>query len=798
MPDYGPITFTIAADARSGRTSYTDDQSWQVVFGATPDEPALVLQTRYGGRVGLARLVLLLAVGDKVIYEKSAFDTGFKLRTFAPDALWLEGEPLRGLKVLCWFWVIDSHTLGAHVTLINVTGKALSVQVQIIAQAMREKKPVPMSILSLDTPQGPGVGLAMGEIGNLQPVLLQERAVETDRAKLVTPLELAQDQSQSVRFVHCGLSSVEESVLGGYKWLNEADWETRFRAIQERDVHLPFFETGDFGLDSALAWTQQTLLRSLIGGTPALPQPSPVFVRTPAFGFSPRGDGSDHGRAWAGQAGLETFHVAASLAVLDAALAAGIVRNYLAVQASDGWIDGAPGAAGQRAGYLLPPLLAQLTLIIYRYSHDLEFVKEVLPKLVKFYQRWFAPDVDVDQDGAPEWMSVHQAGWEVHPTFSTTVSRPKSADIRLAICPDLQTYLLNEGEAIKQLAKLCRDRKAWDAVKSHYHTLSLTLLWHKDRFYYIDRDADEPLFGEQLFRGRGDQAVESRLRIEDPNRLLIAVEGGVDHRPKLRVTIRGLDGGGQPISETLEDEAFEWYRSRGVAITRHFWSFIDFLRIDGLSRVYNYSLSTPDLSRYDLTLLLPYTTSVLKAKQSAAVIADLETHFWKEYGLSILPSSDPDSQTVGGYGLQVHPIWMTMLGLGLLRREERKRSEILFSSLARAQMIALLDQGSFFQWYDARTGAGVGMADHAAGTIPLHWFVQLIGVQVVNIGTVEITGRFAFQRAIKMVWHGVQVERSPKKLKIMFLSGHAVELPADAPPQLIHDPHYKPTPKPAN
>ena len=46
---------------------------------------------------------------------------------------------------------------------------------------------------------------------------------------------------------------------------------------------------------------------------------------------------------------------------MDGQLAQGIVRNYLAVQQNDGWIDWKPGLGGQRQGVMCLPVLARLT-----------------------------------------------------------------------------------------------------------------------------------------------------------------------------------------------------------------------------------------------------------------------------------------------------------------------------------------------------------------------------------------------------------------------------------------------------
>ena len=51
-----------------------------------------------------------------------------------------------------------------------------------------------------------------------------------------------------------------------------------------------------------------------------------------------------------------------------------------------GYIDRRPGLGGQRQGSLMMPLLARLSLHIYRRADDLEFLREVYPGLVAFFR----------------------------------------------------------------------------------------------------------------------------------------------------------------------------------------------------------------------------------------------------------------------------------------------------------------------------------------------------------------------------------------------------------------------------
>ncbi len=61
-----PMAPRIAADARTGRTNYHDDQVWQLRLGGA-QEPALSLETRFGGRVGLAAVDPRVACGTAAV-----------------------------------------------------------------------------------------------------------------------------------------------------------------------------------------------------------------------------------------------------------------------------------------------------------------------------------------------------------------------------------------------------------------------------------------------------------------------------------------------------------------------------------------------------------------------------------------------------------------------------------------------------------------------------------------------------------------------------------------------------------
>src|SRR5205814_1712714 len=135
--------------------------------------------------------------------------------------------------------------------------------------------------------------------------------------------------------------------------------------------------------DTAIALANQVILRSFLSQSDQLPFASFVSARIPSRGFSAHADGSDHGWQWSGQTAALGYLLLPAAAILAPDLARGAIRNALAVQRSDGWIDFKPGLGGQRANLLSLPLLATTACRIYEITEDKAFIAEIFPGLLK-------------------------------------------------------------------------------------------------------------------------------------------------------------------------------------------------------------------------------------------------------------------------------------------------------------------------------------------------------------------------------------------------------------------------------
>ncbi len=335
-----PLAMRFAADVRLGRTDYADDQSWEIAFGA-PQEPAISVQTRYGGRAGLARIVPMWEFDGRALYEAQGFAERPVLRTFAPNYARITARILATLGLTFELWVIDLHAVGARMTFQNESDSPAQFGLDIFAQIVREGRSTDMKVIGLP---GGGEALQLGTIGNLNPILLLEgasgsRESQNASPRLAVPLTISAHESRAIRWVHAALPTLDASIQAARKALSDTDWDIAFSLIDKVNAHSPTIETGNADWDAVLAFGAQAMLRDFVGATGKLPYPSFVSARIPARGFSPHADGSDQGPEWSGQTAHESYLIAPTAALLAPDLARGLIRNALAVRQTDGWIE---------------------------------------------------------------------------------------------------------------------------------------------------------------------------------------------------------------------------------------------------------------------------------------------------------------------------------------------------------------------------------------------------------------------------------------------------------------------------
>jgi hypothetical protein len=792
LSQHQPLALQIAADARLSSTDYLDDQCWELVLGKV-DSPALVLQTRYGGRAGLASLIPMWTLDGRKIYEFQAYAQPPVITAFAPGYLRAEAGPMPSLHVQAEYWVMESHAVGGRFTLANSGSAPVRVGFDLVGFVASGGKEHPLRVETL--PDGTVV-LLLSKVGNLFPLALLEggRSVPESSSRLSKTLDLLPGGEISLRWVHAGRTNADESLTLARRWLSE-DWSPHLARMLDAAHAIPVIQTGDNDRDAAIAFSFQQLVQSFLRPTNSLPHASFVALRQPSRGFSPRGDGSDHLRAWAGQEPTLAYLTALGMASIHPHMAQGVVLNYLAVQEADGWVDWKPGLAGQRQGMMMLPLLARLTWGIFQYTEDAAFLQAALPGLLRAFDRWFQPDLDRDGDGLPEWQSEVQTGYPFVPTFAISAPWGQHANINRIEAPDLAAYLLSEAISLREIAYFLRDEATEARISPHIDRLktSLEALWQAQelRYTYVDRDTHTCAPAEQVVEnGRADEEHFLACKLTTPNRLIVRVSGGLERAPQMLLTIDGLDRSGNAITETAETEAFIWTHSRGVYTTDQVYSQVDRVKIDGLATVYALNIYTVDTTGLDISALLPlWSVGLSKERADQVVRLMIDTaHFWRHSGVPMCSARDSHYDAGGTNGSGgVRPFWITLLGEGLIEYNFTETAAELVRRLLRAQISAVRTHNAFTEHYHADEASGAGERGHTAGLVPLHLLLRVLGIRIINAGKVWTGGLFAWDQPVTMTQHGVTVRRAKTGTSVHFPSGAVVELPADAPWQEIID-----------
>ncbi len=789
-----PMAPRIAADARAGRTDYHDDQVWGLRLGG-PAEPALSLETRYGGRVGLARIVPVWGVGGRKVYETQAYHAPPVLTAFTPDLLRVRAGLTPTLALTAEFWTMESQAVGGRFTVRNSGDRPQPLRLDLTAQVARQDKVLPMLFLTLE---GGLVALQMGRLPHLQPVLLLEGAHETgataqlSRAQTVPPGEAA-----TFRWVLAARPLRDESLALAHRWLAVEDWDAHLAAVAARAEAAPQVETGYADWDVALAWSQQLVLRGFLAATGSLPHLSFVGTRKPNQGYALGGAHSGgFASPWGGQAVPDALTIAGTVALAAPELAQGMVRNFLAVQRDDGWIDARPGLDGQRANVLAPPLLAALAQTVTQFTHDQAFLAECLEGLLAFFGRWFAPDADADGDGVPEWQHPGQGAFVEGPTLAHGSRWAQGVDLTTVEAPDLLAYLIREARALLDIGALLDRPDVAEVITPRLDALIAALeeFWDEARgvYAYRDRDAHACPSGETVFSGHGESVLAERVAPGQPGRLILRATGGLDRKPALSCIVEGEDTAGNPAREEVPGEAFDWYRGAGTATTRTVWQTVTGLRFAGLSRVFKIEARTVDLSAHDIALLMPLWSGALDEARAARLVAHLTdpAAYWRPFGAPGCPANAPHHDPALHNGCSgVWPGWNARLGLALIERGFPHESAELFGRLLAAQTRSLAEEGTFRALYHAESGEGLGDSDVLTGAVSWGWFARLFGAFALDAWRAAITGPFAFAGET-MTWtqHGVRITRSEGGTEIAFPSGQMVMLPADAATQIVRDP----------
>ena len=785
--------FHLAADARMSRSNYADDQAWKLDLGGK-DRAALAFQTQFGGRAGLVSIVPMWLTGGQHIYQFQSYRHPPVVIHFAPNYLEIHAEIAPYIELRARYWVMESNAAGGEFSIKNHKNEDLDLQLELFGHVVINGRNRKLNVLTMGDYS---LALHLGQIGNINPVLTLEGAsVDIYGGRISSPklgrkLVLSAGETTRVPFVVAGLPDMRDSHSVAMNWLARP-WDAYFEKIDKYAAAVPRIETGEKSWDTLLDLSYNLLLQSCMGPTDHLANPSLVANRATNRGWSRRGDGRDHMRAWAGQDPTLAYLAATTVANIQPDWAKGIIHNFLSTQDDSGFVDRQPGLAGQRQGIMMMPLLARMAWIVYQQTEDRGFLDEVWQGLTAFFERWLLEDKDAD--GVPEWQSERQMGYVAFPTFGKGQGWAQGANVQQMETPDLLAYLISEADALCAMANELGDADAGDKLRQSLSDLQNRLeeFWDGSRYTYRDRDSHLTSDSVELLRsGAGDEihVIERPLLATD--RVMVRVVGGVSQVPRIRLRLTGKDSEGKDCVIDADVHAFDWQNRQGIFITRQALAFVGTIEIEGLSRVYKVYAKTIDSSRLDINHLLPLWTGLLSKKRASTLVelAMDESQFFCPNGITMVSKTDPDfdpSNARGGGGIWMY--FLSLVGEGMVKSGFHREATELVKRVLISLCKVLERDGHLSQFYHAEEIKGFGEDHHIGGIVPLKLLSDVIGVRILSPVKAWVGGPFTWEQEIKVEQHGVTVVRNSDGIQIDFPSGHSVSLETHAEWQVVEDP----------
>ncbi|MGH2605031.1 MAG: MGH1-like glycoside hydrolase domain-containing protein, partial [Anaerolineales bacterium] len=408
-----PLGLRFAADARRGGVDPFRDFVWQLDL-AGGDPPALAWRTGYGQPGREARFFPVLRTETATGVDPELFVSRPVVRAFHPSFVRVEYEPLPEIAVTAEFWIPRSDTSAVRMQL-----EYRGIEPRLFHLAILSSLRAPDPVRPFAAAQREGVRVLEATIGGLAPVVFLTGGAGFEPGPypgLAVDAELEPGTVRRWTWVHCAAEDAARSFQGA-RDTAAVQWDAEIARVERIDGGLVEIETGDPAWDAVLAQSQTGALRAFVGDIRSLPAPAFVNARRPDRGHSERGDGRDFDSEWCSQNAWASWLLAQNVLPSAPEQAKGVVRNLLSTQDGQGRIDAGPDLAGRRTGFLCPPLMANLTWRIYQHTEDLDFLKEVYPRLIDFANSWFDREQDVDGDGWPEWENWIQAGRRQVPAF---------------------------------------------------------------------------------------------------------------------------------------------------------------------------------------------------------------------------------------------------------------------------------------------------------------------------------------------------------------------------------------------
>ena len=782
-----PLALTLVSDARIMPGDYFDDQTWELkLSGGEPE--AMALHTTYGLRAKEMRLFPRFTMGET---SRTGPDTFFQppiVKLVFPNFIALSFSPFPGIDISIEYWIPQSHAISSRVQVANNGATDRRLLVEFVGQLS------PIEGQRMTTLEIQATTILYGYTSNFSPVVFMTgspKAGPGPYPSLAQKMEMAPNDSRQFIVIHTALTDREDS-FNLARSIATQKWDAERSRIEMLNTGQVEVYTGNPDWDTTFMLAQKSAVSLLIGsplsqgsnvnGETFLPHTSFVLSRQPDQGFSIRGDGSDYNHLWNGQTPLDARYLISLLLPFWPDGAQGLLRNFLATQEEDGFIDWKPGLGGQRSRLLATPLLADLTWRIYEATGQIPFLEDSYSRLLKFLRMWFTQSHDRDGDGIPEWDHPLQAGLDDHPIYSGWHDWSLGVDISTAECVSLCTFLFNECNAMIRIARVLGHDQDVSEMESRANEMknAVEAAWSDDDISYFDwdRDTHHSTKGELLLEGKGSGIIDIRRKFEHPVRPFITIHTEETARRRPVFFLHGISASGNRRVERINDEQIRWIPGLGKLTCRYVYATLSRIEVRGLEQDDRFTIQNVGFNYQDHSHLLPLWAGIPSPKRAELLVKETIKNprkFWHAHGLPACTEKLNNMESTAVCGI-VHLPWNTLIGEGLIRYGYRDDAAELVSRIMNVIIQTLKRERAFRGYYHADTDQCVGERNALSGLAPLGLFLETLGIQLISATRLVLSGNNPFPWPITVKYRGLTVMRQQGKTTVIFPDGQTVDI----------------------
>jgi hypothetical protein len=767
-----PLSLVLAADSQLNKVDYPNDHIWGLSLEGG-DPSALSIQTTYGLRAHWMRFFGRFFLDGKPYVDPQEFYSQPCLTSFYPNYLSLSYSPWHGLGVVSEFWVPGSQVLAGRFRLVNTLKVEYPLRFEWIGvlNPLGEGEQITAKTMDMVT-------VLHGKSGSLAPVCFMTGGPIVGSGPysgLALDILIEPGEVKEVSWALASLADERHSLDIARRTVGRG-WDANIARLEilneSRTVH---FYTGNPDWDAALAISQRVGAGLIFPRSVKLPDHSFVLSRQPDHGYSMCGDGSDYGYLWNGQSALDLYFLTGVLLTGSEEVIKGAINNFLAVQEESGWIDWKPGLAGQRSCQMAQPLLASVICKVGAVLvNDHSWLRDIFPRLLAFFNHWFHPINDPDQDGFPSWLSSMQSGFEDSPMYGLFNPESQGAAINYLKSPALGAMLLNECRCLIKIAGKLDEQSDAAALCERYDKLlaNIESCWDPHDEIYRYHDAAHHVGGSAPFTisFQGDGQFTAAHSFTSPHRLQLRLAAADDHTRAAKVIIHGETDLGE-TSETLKPIDIRWVKQIGRATTKALFHRVELLEVQGVGPECQVNLSAVDYSPEDLSLFLPLWAKVPDLYRAKTIIEQrLLPRYLSCIGLTLCPAEfqNDDYPITSSVSLA----WSRLIVEGLLAYGYRIMAAEIMGRNLDAVAHCLKDERSFLAYYHPSRNGGWGERNHLHGLFPVQLFLEVLGIRFVSHREVIVEGEHPFPKPMRVQFRGIIVERRASETDVIFPGEH--------------------------